>query len=85
MTYVQDLEQKLREWLDGFAEGDVSKDQFIAFLKQSQPESHRNGRKRARVRRRKAIAKAFIIVYQVLRERREIEIIAVFHGKQDRQ
>ena len=45
MTYMQDLEQKLREWLDSFAEGDVSKDQFIAFLKQSHLESYHNGQK----------------------------------------
>ena len=45
MTYMQDLEQKLREWLDSFGEGDVSKDQFIAFLKQSHLESYRNGQK----------------------------------------
>jgi hypothetical protein len=45
MTYMQDLEQKLREWLDSFGEGDVSKDQFIAFLKQSHLDSYHNGQK----------------------------------------
>jgi hypothetical protein len=43
MTYMQDLEQKLRAWIESFAAGDISIDAFIAFLKQSHLESYRNG------------------------------------------
>jgi hypothetical protein len=43
MTYMHELEQKLRDRLDSFAAGDLSADQFIAFLKQSHLESYRNG------------------------------------------
>jgi hypothetical protein len=43
MTYMHDLEQKLRDRLESFAAGDLSSDQFIAFLKQSHLESYRNG------------------------------------------
>ena len=45
MTYMQDLEQKLRQWLISFADGDISTDQFITFLKQSHLESYHNGQK----------------------------------------
>jgi hypothetical protein len=43
MTYMHDLEQKLRDWLISFADGDVSTDQIVTFLKQSHLESFRNG------------------------------------------
>ena len=43
MTYMQDLEQKLRDWLESFAAGDISKDAFIAMLKKSHLESYHNG------------------------------------------
>src|SRR3954451_10065142 len=43
MTYMQDLEQKLRTWLESFAAGDISSDAFIAMLKKSHLESYYNG------------------------------------------
>jgi hypothetical protein len=43
MTYMHDLEQKLREWLESFAAGDISSDAFIAMLKKSHLESFHNG------------------------------------------
>jgi hypothetical protein len=42
---MQDLEQKLRDWLISFADGDISTDQIVTFLKQSHLESYRNGQK----------------------------------------
>ena len=47
MTYMQDLEQKLRDWLESFAAGDISKDAFIAMLKKSHLESYHNGQSAA--------------------------------------
>ena len=55
MTYMHELEQKLRDRLDSFAAGDLSADQFIAFLKQSHLESYRNGQN-ARTRTPEATA-----------------------------
>src|SRR3954466_16154479 len=43
MTYMQDLEKKLRTWLESFAAGDISTDSFIAMLKKSHLESYYNG------------------------------------------
>jgi hypothetical protein len=43
MTYMHDLEQKLRDRLESFAAGDISTDAFIAMLKKSHLESYHNG------------------------------------------
>ena len=43
MTYMQDLEQKLHDWIESLAAGDLSKEKFISLLKQSHLESYHNG------------------------------------------
>jgi hypothetical protein len=43
MTYVQDLEQQLHDRLLSFADGDLSAQDFIAFVKKTVLDSYHNG------------------------------------------
>ncbi|HEX3327511.1 MAG TPA: hypothetical protein VHV50_10990 [Actinomycetota bacterium] len=43
MTYMHDLEQKLHDWIESLAAGDISKEAFITLLKKSHLESFHNG------------------------------------------
>jgi hypothetical protein len=43
MTYMQDLEQQLHDRLESFAAGDLSAQDFIAFVKKTVLDSYHNG------------------------------------------
>jgi hypothetical protein len=57
MTYMQDLEQTLRAWLESFAAGDISTDAFIAMLKSRILRATTMARTQGRDRRHKALAR----------------------------